>query len=97
MVAFDRFEELEAQRTRIDMDLAGVTAALAGLETNLEEQPKTLTTSRNLVEDPAYQQAMAKLARSDIGALLGVNLQTDFLCARFKNDGTTETLMEIEE
>lgn len=29
--------------------------------------------------------------------LLGVNLQSDFLCARFKRDGKTETLMEIEE
>jgi hypothetical protein len=40
-----------------------------------------------------YRSLTARANRT----LLGVNLQTDFLFTRFKSDGTTDNLMEIEE
>jgi polysaccharide biosynthesis transport protein len=74
-----RYGDLEAQRTKVGTDLVAVTAALASLDKSLNEQPTTLTTSRNLVEDPAYQQALAKLPRADVQALLGINMRSEQL------------------
>jgi succinoglycan biosynthesis transport protein ExoP len=71
-----RFGELEAQRTKVEADLAATGGALASLEQSLAEQPTVLTTARSLVADPAYQQALAKLGRADANALLALTMQS---------------------
>ena len=78
-VSLDRLGNLQAQRTKVEADLAAVTGDLASLDKDVRQQPPTLKTSRTLVEDPAYQQALAKLSRADINALLGINMQSEQL------------------
>jgi succinoglycan biosynthesis transport protein ExoP len=78
-VCLTRMAELQAERTKVEADLADVNGNLTSLEKDLREQPPTLKTSRALVEDQAYQQAMAKASHADIAGLLGVNMQTEEL------------------
>jgi uncharacterized protein involved in exopolysaccharide biosynthesis len=78
-VCLTRMADLQMQRTNVEADLAAVNGNLASLEKDLRQQPQTLKTSRTLVEDPAYQQAMAKASRADIAGLLGINMQTEEL------------------
>jgi len=78
-VCLARMAELQSQRTRVEADLAAAAGDLASLEKDLRQQPETLKTARTLVEDPAYQQALAKLSRADIDALLGINMQSEEL------------------
>jgi uncharacterized protein involved in exopolysaccharide biosynthesis len=78
-VCLGRMAELQSQRTRVEADLAAAAGDLASLEKDLRQQPEKLKTARTLVEDPAYQQALAKLSRADIDALLGINMQSEQL------------------
>lgn len=96
-ICLTRLGELHAQRTKVDTDLADANGDLVSLEKDLGQQPKTLKTANMLVEDSAYQQAVGKLSRSDLDALLAMNMQHEELnpTYTFLQQKLTETRRDV--
>lgn len=78
-VALARLGELETQRSRVATDLSQGNGRLASLESELRNHPKTIKTSRALVEDAAYQQALAKLSREQVDGLAAMKMESEEL------------------
>jgi polysaccharide biosynthesis transport protein len=71
--------DLEQKRSLASVELARATGDREDYERTLAKLQRTLTTTRSLVDDPSYQQALAKSASADTKSMLALSMRAEEL------------------
>ncbi len=87
-----RIEVLLSRKGKIEEELLQLNVSIAEKEVYLEKireelahRKPTMTLSRRLAEDPAYQQTLAQLSGSDVEEIFNLNMEVEVIDGTYKH------------
>ncbi len=84
-VLLGRKGEVEEALMEVGVSIAEKEEYLKKIQKELASREPTLTLSRRLAEDPAYQQTLAQLSGSDVEKIFNLNMEVEVIDGTYKH------------